>query len=178
MLTWKQFLLEKQEHEFSSTQVNLPETLAAQICQWNHDLIPNSDLYINGDDYGREDEFHVTVLFGLHANNADGVKKVLLGEKPIKLTLGSTSIFEGDKYDVVKVSVESNDLCRLNKILRKSCEHTQTHPKYIPHCTLAYVKRGLGKKYVGDDKFAGTKVEIDEVLFSNKRREKTRIALQ
>ena len=174
MKTWQQFLLEKAEHEFSSTQVNLPESIAGKIHRWGCQFIPNSDIY---PEEGREDEMHVTVLFGLHDNEPDDVEEALEGESPIKLTLGKTSIFEAEKYDVVKLGVESDDLHRINAKLRDRCEHTMTYPEYKPHCTIAYVKKGMGKKYIGNDKFAGTKLEIDEVLFSNKRREKISIRL-
>lgn len=174
MKTWQQFLLEKAEHEFSSTQVNLPGSIASKIRHWGHQFVSDSDV---DPEEGREDEVHVTVLFGLHDNEPDDVEAALEGEGPIKLTLGKTSIFECDKYDVVKLDVNSEDLHRLNAKLRDHCEHTQTHPQYKPHCTIAYVKKGVGKKYIGSDKFAGTKLEIDEVLFSNKSRVKTAIRL-
>lgn len=174
MKTWKQFLEEKAAHEFSSTQVNLPEPLAGQIRRWGHQFIADEDV---DTEEGREDEIHVTVLFGLHTNEPDEVKKALKGVGPIELTLGKTSIFECEDYDVVKLDVESDDLHRLNKKLSDCCEHTQTHPTYKPHCTISYVKKGCGKKYVGNDKFAGTKIEIDEVLFSNKERIKKAIKL-
>lgn len=169
-------MLERTEHEFSSTQVNLPLSIASKMIRWGRELIPDKALYVKDGDFGREEEVHVTVLFGLHANKADQVKEILEGEPPIHLTIGKTSIFESQEYDVVKFSVESEDLKRLNQKLR-ACEHTNTHPSYIPHCTIAYVKKGLGKKYVGKDKFDGTEIVLHEVLFSNKSRIKTHIPL-
>lgn len=174
MKTWKQFLEEKAEHEFSSTQVNLPEPIAGKIRRWGHQFVADEDV---DPKEGREDEVHVTVLFGLHADEPDEVEEALEGTGPVRLTLGKTSIFECAEYDVVKLDVESEDLHRLNKKLADCCQHTQTHPTYKPHCTISYVKKGRGKKYVGNDKFAGTSVEINEVLFSNKNRVKTAVIL-
>jgi 2'-5' RNA ligase len=174
MKSWNQFLLEKTEHEFSSTQVNLPVAIAKRIRAWGREFIPDSALFPGE---GREDEVHVTVLFGLHGNDVDEVREVLRGVGPIKLTLGKSSIFEGEKFDVVKLSVVSADLVQLNKKLRDKCEHTLTHPKYVPHCTVAYVKKGLGRKFVGDDSFDGVEVTVGEVLFSDKFRVKSVVRL-
>jgi 2'-5' RNA ligase len=177
MKTWEDFLLEMEEHKFSSTQVNLPSGIASRIIRWGKDIIPDSDIYDGEENCGREDEIHVTVLFGLHSNNGRDVKKILQGEKLINLRLGKTSIFESENYDVVVLSVYSKDLVRLNKKIRLHCDNTQTHGSYKPHCTIAYVKKGAGKKYVGKDKFEGVQVTIDEIIFSNKHRSHSEIDL-
>lgn len=174
MMTWQQFLLEKTEHEFSSTQVNLPAAVAKRVRAWGKEFVPDSALFPGE---GREDEVHVTVLFGLHGNDVSEVREVLRGVGPVKLRLGKSSIFEGGEFDVVKLGVVSADLVRLNKLLRDGCEHTLTHPKYVPHCTVAYVKKGLGKRFVGDGSFDGVVVTVGEVLFSDKSRTKSAIRL-
>jgi 2'-5' RNA ligase len=176
MLNFNQFLLEKAEHSYSSTQVNLPIKLASKIINWGKKYIPDDDLH-DYTDMGRESNIHVTILFGLLSNESDEVRKIVQNEPPISLTFGKTSIFENPEFDVVKLNVLSNDLIKLNKKL-KQCEHHEAHPKYIPHCTIAYVKSGKGKQYVGDNSFAGEKVTLNEILFSNKLREKTKIQLK
>ncbi len=173
MKSWSQFLVEKTEHEFSSTQVQVPQHIAKQILEWSKKNIPDSELAEDG----REDNIHVTVLFGLHTNESGPVKAVLTGEKPVTFELGEISLFQSERHDVVKFSVHSPDLERLNKKLRDECEYTSNFPKYVPHCTIAYVRSGTGKKYAGNKDFAGTKVTVDEVLFSDKLRDKTPIKL-
>jgi 2'-5' RNA ligase len=129
--------------EFSSTQVELPPAISSKLRQLA-DSIPDSEL---GED-GREDAPHVTVKFGLHTNDIADVRRVLAGEAPITLTFGKTSLFpakEGADYDVVKVDVDSPDLHRLNAKIAGALEHTDTHPDYKPHATIAYVKAGLGR---------------------------------
>jgi len=175
MKTWKQFLLEKQ-HDYSSTQVNLPTDIAQKIMKWSHQFIAEEDVYTE-DDHGRETEPHVTVLFGLHDNDAHSLKNALKGEKKVTMELKETSIFESAQYDVVKFTVESEDLYRLNRKISDACENTQSHPSYSPHCTISYVKKGTGKKYIGNKEFDGTKLIIDHILFSDKNRDKTKIAL-
>jgi hypothetical protein len=177
MRNWKQFLLEKTEHEYSSTHVNLPHALAEKVMKFGKKLIPDSDVY-DIEDYGREDDCHVTILYGLHDKTPDRVKKVVKGEKPITFEIKETSVFENEEYDVVKFTVESKDLHRLNEKLRKNCSFSSTHPKYEPHCTIAYVKKGTGKKYAGNTEFSGTTVTVDEIVFSNQYRIKTKIVLK
>jgi len=178
MKTWKQFLLEN-THSYSSTQVNLPQKISNDINKWAKDFIKEEDLYFEkGEDYGRETETHVTILYGLNTNDIKDIKKVLKDEKlkPVTLELKETSIFECEKFDVVKFTVKSEDLVKLNKIISK-CDHDKLHSEYNPHCTLAYVKKGTGKKYSGNKRFNNTKVTIDNFLFSNKNRVKTKINL-
>jgi 2'-5' RNA ligase len=129
--------------EFSSTQVALPKEHAEAVADAAA-RIPDADLA----DDGRETDPHVTVKFGLHTNDVEDVRRVLADEPPITVTLGKTSIFpakEGAAYDVVKVDVDSPDLHRLNKKIADALPHTDTHPTYKPHVTLAYVKPGSGR---------------------------------
>lgn len=161
--------------EFSSTQVDLPAKHAAAIRQMAA-TIPDADLAEDG----REDAPHITVKFGLHTNDVDDVRRVLADEPPITVTLGKTSIFpakEGAAYDVVKVDVDSPDLHRLNAKIAKGLDHTDTHPTYKPHATLAYVKPGLGQKYVGRADLDGRTMTLDAIVFSGKDRQTVSIPL-
>jgi 2'-5' RNA ligase len=173
MKTWNQFLVE--QNEFSSTQINLPDALANDIKKWGKTFIPDDDLYTeNG--HGREEEIHVTVLYGLHSDDSKEARDALKDESSMEIELKETSIFEADKFDVVKFTVQSKDLVGANKKL-STCDHTNDHGSYSPHCTIAYVKKGTGKKYTGNKKFDGVKFTSDTVLFSTPNRNKTKIAL-
>ena len=130
--------------------------MAGEIFSWSEKNIPDGDLALEG----RETQIHVTIKYGIHTHRWDKVRDLLLRERPFELILGPVSIFHNDEHDVVKLSVTSPDLVRLNKILSDSFEHTDTHPDYIPHLTLAYVQSGFGKRYVGRKDFAGRKVVI------------------
>jgi hypothetical protein len=160
----------KEARDFSCITAPLPWDAAEEIRQWGLKNIPDEDL-IND---GRESEVHVTVLYGLHGHDPYEIRPIIDGFGPVKLTLGEISIFENEDQDVVKISVDSPDLVRLNKLIADKFEYTKTHPKYIPHVTLAYLKPGLGKKYVGRKDFAGKEITISEILFSgNDYRETT-----
>jgi len=123
---------------------------------WNkiQNLIADEDIYEEEGDqsYGREDEPHVTILYGLHASVSDSKIEELVEEiKPTKLTLKEISIFEGnDKYDVVKFDIIGVSKGRLSDMNAKFVKlpHTNDYPDYHPHSTIAYVKAGTGKKYI------------------------------
>lgn len=165
---------EKPEHEFSSSQVNLPTSLHKSF----NDAaagIPDSELAADG----REDKPHITLKYGLHADEPSALKKLLRDEGPIKATVGKVSLFKGQDADVVKLDVDSPDLHRLNEKVAGGMEHTDTHPDYTPHMTLAYVKPGEGDKYVGKSVpgLTGKEITFPTVTFSAKDRSKTHIPL-
>ena len=138
--------------------------------------IPDEDLA----DDGREDKPHVTVRFGFHGADPEPVRKALAAFGPVELRLGRVSVFpgkaNGKDYDVVKVEVESPQLHRMNAAL-DSLPHTDTHATYKPHCTLAYVKAGLGAKHAKRLGEVGLHVVGDSVVFSDAEKNKTRVAL-
>jgi 2'-5' RNA ligase len=177
--TWKQFLTEKygETHDFSSTQVNLPSGLAGKIIKWGKDNIPEDVLYKSGDSFGREDEIHATILYGLHDKNPKAVKNLIKDVKSLKLKLGKISLFTSDEYDVVKISVISSDLRNLNSKFKANLKYSSDYPRYQPHITIAYVKKGEGDKYNGNGQFMGEKAIIDHIIFSSKNNVKTRIEL-
>lgn len=163
---------EKSEHDYSSTQINLPPGPASKIERIAAE-IPDADLA----DEGREKEPHITVKFGLHGNDPDAVRALLAKEPPIKVSFGKTSLFQNDEADVVKVDVDSADLHRLNKLIADALPNTDTHPEYKPHATVAYVKPGLGKKYAGNPIMQGDSFTIKEIVFSGQDGTKTVIPL-
>lgn len=182
------------KHQYSSTQFDLAQagynrTQGSPIpaLQAIQNQISDDDLAEDG----KEDNFHVTVKYGLHGNDANEVREVvkqwmqLRQEQPGGLsctaTLGEVSLFPadesttqrgGDQYDVVKVEVTSPDLEELNQFLSDNLEHTDTHPIYSPHITLAYVRPGMGRKYAGlhlKDHY----VILHKLVFSDRDGEKT-----
>lgn len=117
------------------------------------DMIDDEDIYTEKGDqsYGREDEPHVTILYGLHATITDSTIEELINEiKPPVLNLNKIGIFENEKFDVVKFDIIGESKERLSKMNAKFAKlpHTTDYPDYHPHATIAYVKPGTGKKYV------------------------------
>jgi 2'-5' RNA ligase len=164
------FRKKEASREFSCILCPLPWKVAREILQWGKENIPDKDLI--GD--GRESSIHITVKYGLHDHDPFELRPLLQNYGPIEIILGKLSIFENGKEDVVKINVTSPKLIELNLIITNRFENTTTHDKFIPHCTIGYVKPGLGKKYDGNDAFEGMKVILDKAEFSgNDYRETT-----
>lgn len=115
-----------------------------------HDAINPNDLYEEEEDrtFGLEDEPHTTLLFGLHQEvTPEEVKKVLDQFIFGPCTIDNASLFENEKYDVLKFDVNGNNLHSCNKAL-KTFPYTNNFPDYHPHLTIGYLKPGMGSKYV------------------------------
>lgn len=121
------------------------------IPQWDEILkyIKPEDLYTEERGYGLEKDPHATVLYGFHDDVKSEDVLDLLNE-PVEITLKKISIFENEDkpYDVVKFELESKGLEELNSLMRDKFDYTNDYPDYNPHCTIAYVKKGKGKKYI------------------------------
>lgn len=114
------------------------------------DLVDDEDVYTEEGDsgYGKETTPHATILYGLHGDIEDEDVEAIIDEvtKP-DIELKKVSMFENDKFDVLKFDVESDDLNKYNKMFTK-LPHTNKYPDYHPHTTIAYLKKGAGDKYV------------------------------
>lgn len=121
------------------------------------ETIKDEDLYTGKDDawddFGKTTDPHVTVLYGLIAGTLqnedykDAIFSYFRRLPPFYIRSTGISIFENDKYDVVKFDIElTEQLEECNEFL-KQFPFENSYPEYHPHCTIAYVKKGLGKKY-------------------------------
>jgi len=136
-------------------------------------LIPDYEL---GND-GREDDPHVTVKYGLHTDDPKKVAEVVGGVGAVHGTLTEVNAFYGEEtgkdYDVLIVKVSSPELHDLNSWIAERLEHTDTWPDYKPHATIAYLKKGLAKKYVEAFGSLDIPFEVNHVVFSNVNRVKS-----
>lgn len=114
-------------------------------------VIDQDDLYIKGDDYGIEKEPHLTILYGFHdevtPEQVFDLYKSKMPLKPIEVKIAGISTFENSEFDVVKFDVNSELLAKVNGIMRE-LPNTTKFPDYHAHITIAYVKKGEGKKYI------------------------------
>lgn len=162
-------------HDFSTTQVDLPEEEARKVKALAA-TIPDEDLA----DDGREETPHVTVRYGIDNDDAEAVRKLLENEPPLSVNLGKTSVFPADQErnsDVVKIDVSSPDLERLNKKITEAIPGKEDTRPYSPHVTLAYVKPGLGKKYEGKTDLEGQTITVDKIAFNDRQGNSTEVPL-
>lgn len=98
---------------------------------------------------GREKykDVHVTLLYGLHKNIDEDKLEEILSELTVKqLEPKKISHFKGKTNEPVKFDVHGSFLDVANRKL-KGLPHTSEFPNYVPHLTIAYVKKGKGEDY-------------------------------
>lgn len=169
-------------YEFSSLQIQLPEDMAKSVMSWGKKNIPDENLHDNAKDTkGREDEIHVTLLYGIKATDDEEIRKftptlmgILGAVKPFKVRLGLVTLFR-DKpdYDVVKIEAESSGLQKLHYNVRNSLGGDGSEsmvenkfPTYQSHITIGYVKKGTADDLNGNEDFLGKVFTVDKIIFS------------
>ena len=135
------------EFGFVMLYVDFPEFESIQ------NKIDEDDLYNDKtDDFGFENDPHVTVMGFLHKEVTDeDVEEVIKDINFGYVKLHNISLFENDKFDVLKFEVGYPTrggafLTKANNNLKK-LPNTNEYPVYSPHLTLCYLKPGLGNKY-------------------------------
>lgn len=175
-------------HKYSSVQANLPEEVAVKVLEFGK-TIPDNDIYEDKNDpsYGREKTVYTTILYGIHSEQPDEVRNLVVNVQPFNIELGEISFFEGDKnYDVMKIDVKSytsvfqeqhdDYLCKVNKYLTAHLDYTNKWPTYIPHITICYLKsssRAEIEKNLNKEALKGLKCQIKELIFSSSNGIKT-----
>lgn len=164
-----------QVYDRSSTQYDFPDKVADKVLRWSKKNVPDNIL---GED-GREDEIHVTVLYGLFTTDPSEVVEIIKKHKiksfDVRLSL-ITAFLNGDQ-DVLKIDVESNGLHNLHKLLRAELKNDNKYPEYRPHVTIAYLKKGESEKFIGRDDFQGISCKVNSIVFSSKTGEKVDVPL-
>lgn len=166
-------------YKFSSTQIPVPKSIADKIQSWGYDNIEEDNIFEDPDDptLGREIDSHITVKYGLHTSDSDKIKKVVSRFGNFKVVLNKVSKFESEKFDVIKIDVESKQLNHLNELISDRFINSDKHPIYKPHLTIAYVKKGSCNDLIGNNFAKGISWEVSEIDFCNKDGDKTSIPL-
>lgn len=166
-------------HDYSSTQVNIKGEAAKKIIDFGN-KIPESELYTDPKDpsYGRETQPHITARYGLATDNPGEISD-LSKMGPIKARIGKVSVFENDKYDVVKADIDSDSMRAVNKKIGELVDVPgETFKDYQPHATIAFVKKGEGKKYIGDNSLEGTELTFNEISLIDRQGNAHQIGLK
>lgn len=148
--TFEQFIAESLVNEQNYSHGCVMAQIDKESIKKHYPEISEEELYIeNEDDYGFEDEPHVTALYGLHSDKIEDnqIKEICEKYENIDIQLKDISMFNNEKYDVLKFGVESKSLRKMNEELTQ-LPHSSDFPDYKPHVTIAYLKKGEGKKYL------------------------------
>ena len=117
-----------------------------------HSQIDESHLYTEDGPipYGLETEPHTTLLYGLHSDEIDDndvIDASLRNPIPEKIVLHNASLFQNDKFDVLKFDIKNQELHKINSELKKF-PYTSDFPDYHPHSTIGYFQKGLANQYM------------------------------
>lgn len=133
-------------HEFGCVMIEVPATNWDEITS----MIDPEDVYIEKGKYGIEDNPHVTLLYGLHKGvSVKMVKKVFSTfDGVIDLEINGIGIFENPKFDVVKFNVNPEGSLQYLFDRLSELPNSNEFPNYMPHITIAFLKKGTGRKYI------------------------------
>jgi 2'-5' RNA ligase len=172
MIKLKSLILEN-EKSYGCIMAEILGESREAILKYNKNHISDNVIYDNPKhEFGREMESHITIKFGLTKDYKPfEIDEMFSKISPFNVSFSGISLFENDKFDVVKLDVESNILKKLNEQFSK-LPNEDEHPEYHPHCTLAYVKKGEGKQFI-DKNVEIPDSEITQILYSRKDKKKT-----
>lgn len=138
--------------------------------------IDKDDLYNdpNDDSFGLEKTPHVTLLYGIHDTVKDSEVELIINNSKLNgnVILTKVSLFENEKFDVLKFDVEkTDDLVSINEKLSK-LPVTTDYPIFNPHLTICYLKPNSGDKYVNLFKDVKFELWIKNIVYSKNNGEK------
>jgi 2'-5' RNA ligase superfamily len=180
-MTHRPFTDKKGLYEYSSLQINLPYMLNRQIISWGKEKIQDVEVYNPPNDFihGREDEAHVTILYGIHSQHPEETISLLANQPPFEVSLGAISIFDSNpNFDVVKIDASSPNLFHMNYLIKTNLKNTQKFINYRPHVTIAYVKKGKCGDLAGKADFKGIHWKVNSLIFSSKNGIRTPLRLK
>jgi len=113
-----------------------------------------------------EDHIHVTARYGFTAPiDQRKIREAVQDAGSPSATVGQLGLFQNDDADVLKFSIQSEDLEKLHAELAQF-PSPQTHPNYDPHLTVAYLKSGTGWRYLFVTEINGEPLEFSDFELS------------
>jgi len=161
-------LLLEGRYDYGCLMAVVSDEYKRKILDFSYQLIDDKFLYKEGTDYGREHDIHVTIKYGLTKSyTEEQMKRMLKDVRPFKIQIRGLSLFEDDgKFDVVKFDVSSKELEKLHDKFSK-LPNEDKYTEYHPHVTLAYVRSGMGKRFMNKHK-KFSNIPINFIKYSDK----------
>jgi len=162
-------LIVEEKYEYGCLMAMLPQDIGKKLYDFGKNIISDDLLYLDPfgqEDYGREKELHTTIKFGFTKNyNKEEINRLLIGTKPFYILIKNIDVFENDEFDVIKFNVDGEELKRLRTIFDK-LPNIDKYKEYHPHITLAYVHRGIGKKFKNKNNKFYSRIPIYSLKYS------------
>jgi hypothetical protein len=136
------------DENFLQTQVDFGY-LRVKIPRWVLKNVHDSDII------QLEHRPHATVYYGADARDLPQIEQIVRDYgRSIRMYLGGLNIFEHPDMDVLYFELVGDGLSELHRRIAR-LPHTRppTHPEYTPHLTVAYLKKGAGRKHIGATPF-------------------------
>lgn len=173
---------EKAKYSYGCVMLDVTNADSIDIIRKMQDLIDDEDLYNdpeNPNRFGKQDDVHITALYGLvseqddeNAATPEDIEKTVIEYKPFTVQISEISMFDNEKFDVVKIAVvPSDELVALHEEL-KEFPYKSDFDVYVPHITLAYCLKGTGKKYLKKFKDIITIENIKDITYSTADKQK------
>lgn len=167
MINIKEMLLEDRSNATAKKgclMAMVPKDVAEKLHRFNQKLIKEEHLYLEGDEYGRETEPHITIRYGfLKDLNELDIRQLLKGHKKFMVELYGLNRFDTHpNYDVAKFQVSSPVMKQLNELSGVYLNESD-YRDYSPHLTLAYVQKG---KFPHVKEGLNIKFPITEICYS------------
>lgn len=158
-------ILSEETFSYGCVMAPASDKVAEAVVRFCDENIKDEQLYVAFDDesFGRQEDIHVTVKYGLEDSDELTVRDALEGVEPFCVTLGSIKKFESEEYDVVYIEAFSDELKEINKKITNEIDCTETHNEYVPHMTVAYVLPGEADDLLERKDFNGLGFEVTNV---------------
>jgi hypothetical protein len=160
-------LLAENRYDYGCIMAQIDPEQTRKILDFNYHVIPEDMIYREGVDYGREEDPHVTIKYGLTEHYTQPqIQEMIREVKPFEVMIGRLDIFENEKFDVIKFNVDGKGLRQLREIFDR-LPNEDKYKEYHPHLTLAYLKKGLCEKFRKKSVRKIAKVLCDTVIYSD-----------
>lgn len=97
---------------------------------------------------------HATLSYGADKRDLPQIRRIAQNfGRAIRMSLGAINVFERPDYDVLYIELVGDAMLDLHKELQGLPHQRVQDHEYRPHVTVAYVKKGKGRRYVGNFPF-------------------------